>query len=225
MRSDLALPRDDAASADTADDPRPAPGLARGQSPDQARDQELASAAMIRYAAGDDRAFADVYAALAPRLYRFCICLAGRGDADDLLQEVFLKMHRARATFVRGGSVTAWSFAIARTTSIDRARSRRRQQEDSAGQAQLERHGGGPADSPEASSLGQALEQTVWAQLLALPETLRAAYALVKIEGLSSPEAAQVLGITATATKERVHRASVALRQALEAAGWEERHG
>ena len=96
--------------------------------PDEIRN--LAGEAMSRYAAGDDRAFDDVYTLLAPRLYRLCICLIGRSEADDLLQEVFLKMHRARASFVPGGSVIAWSFAIARTTSIDRMRHRGRRPED-----------------------------------------------------------------------------------------------
>jgi RNA polymerase sigma-70 factor (ECF subfamily) len=205
MSSDYALPSDLSEEA---------PGLSAEQ-------EDFACSAMIRYAAGDDQAFADVYAAVAPRLYRFCVYLAGHAEAGDLLQEVFLKMHRARGSFVRGGSVRAWSFAIARTTCIDRARSRRSRPEDSARPSALELASVGADGSPEDASVGLALEQHIARILLTLPESLRSAYVLVKIEGLTSGEAGEVLGASATATKDRVHRASVALRQGLSAAGWQ----
>ena len=190
---------------------------------DEARRDELrhlASEAMNRYAAGDDRAFDDVYTLLAPRLYRLCIGLIGRGEADDLLQEVFLKMHRARASFVPGGSVIAWSFAIARTTSIDRMRHRGRRPEDATAHERLELHAAGVSDSPEASSFGRALEDVFERQLGALSESLRAAYVLVKMEGMSCAEAAAVLGATTNAVKQRVHRATEELKAAAAEAGW-----
>ncbi|MET0342979.1 MAG: RNA polymerase sigma factor [Polyangiales bacterium] len=182
--------------------------------------RNLASQAMNRYAAGDDRAFDDVYALLAPRLYRLCICLIGRTDADDLLQEVFLKMHRARASFVPGGSVLAWSFAIARTTSIDRMRHRGRRPEDATSNERLEMHAGGGHSSPEASSFGRALEDVFEQKLAALSESLRSAYVLVKMEGMSCAEAGEVLGASTSAIKQRVHRASEELKAAASEAGW-----
>lgn len=182
--------------------------------------RNLASEAMNRYAAGDDRAFDDVYTLLAPRLYRLCICLIGRTDADDLLQEVFLKMHRARASFVPGGSVLAWSFAIARTTSIDRMRHRGRRPEDATSSERLELHAGGGSTDPEASSFGRALEGVFEHKLAALSESLRSAYVLVKMEGLSCAEAGEVLGASTSAIKQRVHRASEELKAAAAEAGW-----
>lgn len=179
-----------------------------------------ASSAMTRYAEGDDQAFDEVYALLSPRLYRLCICLAGRGEADDLLQEVFLKMHRARAMFVPGGNVLAWSFAIARTTCIDRQRRRKRRPEDATEHERLERHPSVDAGSPESASAGHALEQLLARQLATLSEGLRDAYVLVKIEGLSIAESAQVLGTTSSAVKQRVHRANEELKAALAKAGW-----
>lgn len=191
--------------------------------PDNRADEvrNLASAAMNRYAAGDDRAFDDVYTLLAPRLYRLCICLIGRVDADDLLQEVFLKMHRARTTFVPGGSVIAWSFAIARTTSIDRMRHRGRRPEDATSHDRLELHAASGSNSPEASSFGRALEDVFERQLAALSESLRSAYVLVKMEGLSCAEAGEVLGASTSAVKQRVHRAGEELKAAAAEAGWE----
>lgn len=179
-----------------------------------------AADAMSRYAEGDERAFDEVYALLSPRLYRLCIFLIGRGEADDLLQEVFLKMHRARATFVPGGNVLAWSFAITRTTCIDRQRRKRRRPEDATERERLELHAASDISSPESASSGHALEQLLAARLDLLSESLRTAYVLVKIEGLSVAETAQVLGTTGSAVKQRVHRANEELKTALAKAGW-----
>src|SRR5262245_63326335 len=80
-------------------------------------------AAMERYAAGDDAAFEALYDALADRLYAYVrrhvpdphVC-------DDLVQETFLRMHRARGTFMTGAAVLPWAFAIARRLVVDRVR-------------------------------------------------------------------------------------------------------
>lgn len=179
-----------------------------------------ASRAMERYASGDDRAFEDLYTLLAPRLYRSCIGLIGRAEADDLLQEVFLKMHRARASFVPGGSVLAWSLAIARSTWIDRLRKKKRRPEYATGPEQIETHASEGATCPESSSSSRVLESVLEKQLAALSESLRSAYVLVKIEGLPHAEAADVLGISTNAVKQRVHRATEELKSALSQAGW-----
>src|SRR5690242_14582176 len=76
--------------------------------------------AMNRYADGDDSAFAEVFRGLASRVQTFLQRLSGRRDvADDLTQETFLRMHRARGSFARGRSVVPWAYAIARNCYID----------------------------------------------------------------------------------------------------------
>jgi len=176
--------------------------------------------AMSRYARGDDRAFEELYRTLSPRLYRLCLCLVGRTEAEELLQEVFLKMHRARGTFLEGGSVLAWSFAIARTTSVDHIRRRRRRPEDVSAPEHLEAHASVSAASPESSYVGRALEETVDRELGRLSETLRVAYLMVKLEGLTCAEAGSALGVSTSAIKQRVHRAGEELKAQLSASGW-----
>jgi len=85
--------------------------------------KERASAAMDRYACGDDSAFSELYDLLAPRLASF-LMRRTRDEAktDDLVQQTFLQMHSARRHFTRGASVTAWAYAIARRLLIDIAR-------------------------------------------------------------------------------------------------------
>ncbi len=87
-------------------------------------DEAEADQAMDRYAEGDDAAFAVVHRALADRLRAFLIRMAKSPTvADDLLQETFLRVHRARGSFERGGRVVPWGYAIARNVYIDHTRS------------------------------------------------------------------------------------------------------
>jgi RNA polymerase sigma-70 factor (ECF subfamily) len=177
---------------------------------------------MRRYAGGDDAAFDELYAALSPRLYSFCVRLAGRsGDAEDLFQDAFLKLHRSRATYVSGANALHWAFAIVRSTHVDRLRRRARRPEklvastDEVLGAILE-----SAGSPESDLHAETLARIVEQELQRMSEKNRSAYILLKIEGLSAAEAAAVLGTTADAVKQRAFRAYESLREALSRAGW-----
>ena len=81
---------------------------------------------MERYANGDDAAFGALYDAIAPRLLGF-LSKATRDAAatEDLVQQTFLQMHRARGSFIRGAPVMPWALAIAKRLMIDSARRRR----------------------------------------------------------------------------------------------------
>jgi len=181
---------------------------------------------MRRYAEGEDDVFAELYGLMAPRLYRFCSRLAGsRPEADDLFQETFLRLHRARATYMSGASALYWAFAIARSVQLDRRRYRRRRPEgvapadDAAGQDRLE---AGPGYSPEAEARSHDLLQVVALELDRMSERNRVAYILLREEGLSVKEAAAILGTSGDVVKQRAHRAYEQLRAALGAAGWSE---
>ena len=175
---------------------------------------------MERYANGDDAAFGALYDAIAPRLLGF-LSKATRDAAatEDLLQQTFLQMHRARGSFIRGAPVMPWALAIAKGVMIDSARRRRLEfglfKHASAGDEPREYEPAATTatadDVLDARRLGERVQQ----QFDALPETQRSAYRLVKLEGLSLKGAAQVLGTSVTAVKLRTHRAYVALRGAL----------
>ena len=187
-------------------------------------DRMNADEVMRRYAGGDDAAFDELYAALSPRLYSFCVRLAGRsGDAEDLFQDAFLKLHRSRATYVSGANALHWAFAIVRSTHVDRLRRRARRPEklvastDEVLGAMLE-----SAGSPESDLHAEVLARIVEQELQRMSEKNRSAYILLKIEGLSAAEVAAVLGTTADAVKQRAFRAYEALREALSQAGWKQ---
>lgn len=178
---------------------------------------------MARYAAGDDSAFDDLYRLLSPRLYAFCVRLTRRrSEADDLFQETFLKLHRSRATYQPRAAAIHWAFAVARSVHLDRLRFQRRRpeavvetDEGLATFTSLEGSGGSPEEHVRARQLMTIVDRV----LRDLPENQRAAYVLLREEGLSVADASAVLGATTTAVKLRAFRAYEAIREALRATG------
>jgi RNA polymerase sigma-70 factor (ECF subfamily) len=175
-----------------------------------------ANAAMDRYADGDDSAFDALYDALAPRLYKYLLRQTrDRGRAEDLLQQTMLKLHTTRGRFLRGADVVPWAFAIARRTLIDSIRARKREAEANADPvAALETETGSSALTDELLH-SLRLARKVETELSRLPEPQRVAFELIRNEGLSVRDVAQILGTTANAVKLRAHRAYVALRAAI----------
>ncbi len=168
---------------------------------------------MERYARGDEAAFAELYDAIAPRLFAFLVRQTrSEAHAKDVLQQTMLKIHLARGTFIQGAAVLPWAFAIARRLWIDQTRRGRREvpleresvQEPAAEQA-----------APDDAAYSQELAARIGRELEKLPENQRIAFQLVKQEELSIAEAAAVLGTTESAVKLRAHRAYVALRASL----------
>ena len=172
--------------------------------------------AMERYADGDDAAFGEVYDALAPRLFKF---IARRAHdpalAADLLQETFLNICSARASFFRGAKVMPWAFTIARRLVIDRARSSKRQVQI-ASPEEMEAAPPASTDDPADQLIAaRQVAERVERELSRMPETQREAYMLIRVDGLSIADAAEVLGITPNAVKLRAFRAYDALRASL----------
>jgi RNA polymerase sigma-70 factor (ECF subfamily) len=169
--------------------------------------------AMERYAAGDDSAFPGVYDAVAPRLYGYLLRQTrDRARAEDLLQQTMLHIHRARVRFIAGAEVTPWAFAIARRLLLDGLRRSKREMVADGGDPDA-----GASEAPGAEELLQARELAARVErvLARLPRSQRDAFELLKNDGLSVAEAAQVLGTTVAAVKLRAHRAYEALRAAL----------
>lgn len=168
---------------------------------------------MSRYAEGNDAQLAVVYDAIAGRLYSFFLRRCREVSvSEDLVQQTFLHIHRARGSFVLGSPVLPWAFAIARRLLIDWARKMQRarkvmvtpRDEDLPDQAD------GAADI-EGIATARETERRLTGELARLPENQRVAFELLRIDGMSLVEAAESLGITVTALKLRAHRAYKAL--------------
>jgi RNA polymerase sigma-70 factor, ECF subfamily len=173
-------------------------------------------AAMDRYARGEDAAFEEVYDKLAPRLYGFLLRhTRDRAKAEDIVQQTMLQIHRARGRFIPGAQVMPWAFAIARRLLIDQHRRGGREvlasSDDESAEELLASLDAGADELAIAKEVAARLDD----ELQRLPEKQRVAFELIKQDGLSVAEAAQVLGTTAAAVKLRAHRAYEALRAVL----------
>jgi RNA polymerase sigma-70 factor, ECF subfamily len=175
--------------------------------------------AMEHYAEGDDSAFAELVRGLTPRLRAFLQRLTGSLDlADDLTQETFLRMHRARGSFARGGAVVPWAYAIARNCFISHARAKKsRFLRGTVDVTEIE-VATGPDVNAEASVAALQSADIVAKALAAMPVANREAFVLIRYEGLSVSVAAHLVGISDGALKLRAFRAYELLRAALSAA-------
>ncbi|MBK8253957.1 MAG: RNA polymerase sigma factor [Polyangiaceae bacterium] len=171
--------------------------------------------AMERYANGDEAAFRVLYPLLYPRFVSYFCRMVGRRDAaqvSDLVQETFLRVHRARSLFEKDASALAWVYTIARNVLTDQIR-RQKVRTKYAGDLNAE-----PVDQTanvESQVLAMETARIVERALASMPDAQREAFVLVRYEGLSIKEAAQSLGATETAVKLRAFRAYEILRNAL----------
>lgn len=171
---------------------------------------------MSRYAAGNDAELAVVYDAIAGRLYSFFLRRCREVPvSEDLVQQTFLHIHRARGSFVLGSPVLPWAFAIARRLLIDWARKMQRSRKVMVASRddEVPEQADGAADI-EGIATARETERWLTRELSQLPENQRVAFELLRIDGMSLAEAAEALGITVTALKLRAHRAYKALGMA-----------
>ncbi|MBP7149063.1 MAG: RNA polymerase sigma factor [Acidobacteria bacterium] len=175
---------------------------------DPGLDQRL-GALMQRFQAGDEAAFGELYGLCAGPLTSYLQRWV-RGDRpDDLVQETFLRVIRARQTYQRGAPFRPWLFAIARHVALDMSRKRtRRGRREVAVDVLPER---GVAPQAEAHVDAQRVAEL----LELLPENQREVVWLARVEGLTSVEIARVVGASPGAVKVRLHRATMRLRELL----------
>lgn len=187
-------------------------------SPPPQTDDSRMAALMVRYCGGEIPAFHELYATLAPRILGYLTGLAGdRPTAEDLLQQTFMKLHQARAAYVKGANPVPWLYTIAHRTCLDEIRRRKRARVRVSTDGNLPYEPSvditGAADPHP--SLDEAAIERGLAALASLPPALRQAVLLTKIHGHSSAQAATIAGTTVGAIKVRAHRGYAALRQKL----------
>ena len=181
---------------------------------------DAADVAMERYSNGDNAAFSELYDAIAPRLLGFLRkATRDHRDAEDLMQQTLLQIHRERGSFIPGARVIPWASTIARRLMIDSARRRRVEQrlfsDAPAHEDRMTHELTTATNAAEDLLFASRLEGRIQERLDALPETQRTAYQLLQQKGLSLKEAAEVLGTSVTAVKLRAHRAYAALRNVV----------
>jgi len=161
---------------------------------------------MARYQAGDFGAARALIARVSPQLHRFFqLQSANRADANDLLQEAWLRIHRVRHTYQPGRPLLPWIYAIARRVRVDHYRKALR---TTVRELPLEDL---PdtlvADPPQAEDLEELLAPLSVGQ--------REVLEMLKVAGMSLEEVAQATSCSVGSVKQKVHRAYEKLRETM----------
>jgi RNA polymerase sigma-70 factor (ECF subfamily) len=144
------------------------------------------------------------------RLYRFCLRMTGnRAAAEDLVQDVFMRMLKYSRTFKDEMSFLPWMFRIARNACVDHLRRTTADRMPAHDPDELESNE--PAD--EATDEHDERAELIRKALLALPAERREVLVLSRYEFKSYEEIARTLGCSVGAVKVRAHRAIKQLRE------------
>lgn len=175
--------------------------------------------------AQDTQDFQTIYASYHPRIFRYLTRLVGKGEAEDLTQEVFLRVNKALPDFKGDAKLSTWIYRIATNVATDRIRSRS-SMESRSGKAipldeQLIEAGvdfkGNKKPSLEKQAMRDEMSACVQDYINCLPENYRVPVALSEIGGLNNKEIAEALGLTMETVKIRLHRGRAKLKEKLEA--------
>lgn len=148
------------------------------------------------------------------KVYRLAYRLTGnKHDAEDLTQEVFVRVFRSLANF-QPGTLDGWLHRITTNLFLDQARRRSRIRFDGMSEeaeSRLPSPGPGPERSFEFNNLDVDIQQA----LEELPPDFRAAVVLCDLEGLSYDEVAHALGVKLGTVRSRIHRGRTMLKEKL----------
>ncbi len=168
--------------------------------------------------------FESIHTAYRAKIHRYLVRLVGMPEAEDLTQEVFVKVSQALNTFRGESQLSTWIYRIATNAAIDKKRSpaykqtaQSTQLHDQAeieskivwvGEATLSTH-----QQVEHDEMNQCIRRFVEK----LPDNYRSVLVLSELEEMENKEIAEILGITLGTVKIRLHRAKEALKKELQA--------
>jgi len=169
---------------------------------------------MLAFGRGDSRAFDQLYERYCKPLYRYLLhALGDRAAADDLYQDVWSRIIRARQNFRRGHGFKRWAFRIAHNRLVDHWRQLERQA--TVADNGLDRLAGDAHSRPDQHAEHNERAEQLRAALMALPTEQREAFLLQQEAGLSLAEIAGQSGVGRETIKSRLRYALAKLRAAL----------
>jgi RNA polymerase sigma-70 factor (ECF subfamily) len=170
--------------------------------------------------------FRVVYDAYRPRILRYLTRLVGQAEAEDLTQDVLIKVSKGLGQFRGDSGLSTWIYRIATNSALDRLRrptALRTPDSEYVMTTELgddtpgEEHGrieeAGP--SVEAGVIRMEMNQCILEFVHRLPENYRTALLLSELEGFTNSEIADIVGVSLDAVKIRLHRAREKLRREL----------
>jgi RNA polymerase sigma-70 factor (ECF subfamily) len=184
-----------------------------------------------RLQAGDEEAVRELADRYGHRIFQMALRhMKNREDAEEVTQDVLLKVYRKIDKFRGDAALSSWIYRITFNTAMSRLRTRRaeraadverdralaQRKEDSAGPA-VPRHPADWSHMPDEELLRRQLRDAVATALPRLPEIYRVPVVLRDIEGLTTEEASKRLRVKDQTLKSRLHRGRVMLRRQLDA--------
>jgi RNA polymerase sigma-70 factor (ECF subfamily) len=183
---------------------------------------------LARAATGDADALEALMTRYSARVYRLAYGITrSAGDAEEVVQDVFLQIVNKGAGFEGRAALGSWIYRITTNLSLNKRRGKRRELETSLDELlptyRPDGHRAGErafvvADwsaMPDRELLAGESRRVLEAALDRLPEHYRAVLVLRDVEELSNEDVAQIVGDTVAAVKTRLHRARMALREQL----------
>ncbi|MBI3671044.1 MAG: sigma-70 family RNA polymerase sigma factor [Acidobacteria bacterium] len=173
-----------------------------------------------RIVAGDAQAFEELVQRHEERVYRVTIAITGNHeDAEEAMQQTFLKVYQHLGGFQRASKFTTWLTRIA----VNEALQKRRRQRvtESLDDPRLTDEAVMPKqlrdwhDDPEKIYSKQQMREIVESAIQSLAPMYREVFVLRDVQGLTTQEAAEALGIAVSALKSRLLRARLMMREAL----------
>lgn len=183
------------------------------------------AALMLRVQRDEPGAFAEMVEQLRPRVFgRFVRVLHDRQEAEDMTQEVFLRIYRARKRYEPRAKFTTWVFHITRNVAKNAIRHRRRHARlhydalDADRDEEMDRCLGRRTSVPSERMERGELVKLVRGAVAELLDRQRRALEMHHFQHRSYAEIADLLGLTPEATKSLLYRARLHLRDGLQAA-------
>jgi RNA polymerase sigma-70 factor (ECF subfamily) len=171
---------------------------------------------------GDRAEFARLVEAYYPMIYRVALRLTGNAqDAEDILQETFIKAYRHLNSFEERSSLSTWLYRIATNEALMLMRKQMPGQVSIDEPVQTDEGEQEPMQVvdwcclPEEEFMSAESQAELDQAVVKLPASLRAVFLLRDIEGLSTQETGEILNLSETAVKTRLSRARLRLRQEL----------
>ncbi|OHB75373.1 MAG: hypothetical protein A2Z34_06980 [Planctomycetes bacterium RBG_16_59_8] len=168
---------------------------------------------MARFQRGDEEAFAELIRRHQQSILNLiCRYIGDAAEAEDLAQEAFLKVYRARLSWQPTARFSTWLHRIVVNMCLNEIRDRKRM---TVGTPPEEIVAGDEREGVVATELRRELQDAVKRAVASLPEHQRMAVLLVKYEGLSYDDASETMGVSVEAFKSLLFRARESLKQNL----------
>lgn len=176
----------------------------------------------------NDLDFQGIYSTFHPKIVRYLANMVGQRDAEDLTQEVFVKVNQALRTFRGESQLSTWIYRIATNAALDKLRSPSFRQveqkslsEESITEGEIEivdkdSWTGEKTPSVETSLIRKEMNECIRGIVENLPENYRTVVVLSDLEGFKDDEIAEILGVSIHTAKIRLHRARARLKRELE---------